>query len=104
MFYSSACAGEADIAFVVDSSGSIGLNAWRDIKNFLARVVSNMYINKNGVRVALVTYASWMELKFNFHQFTTKHEVVSMTGMFMTHKFISFRTSLFTLLLPERLK
>ena len=41
-----ACAGVADITFVLDSSGSLGLDGWNALVKFVADVVRNMHIGR----------------------------------------------------------
>ena len=51
-----ACAGEADIAFVLDASGSIAYRDWQKVIDFVQGVISDMFIASQGVNVAIVTY------------------------------------------------
>ena len=52
----SACAGEADIAFVLDASGSVRYQDWLKVIAFVQKVITDMFIANEGVNVAIVTY------------------------------------------------
>ena len=56
IYYVTACAGEADIAFVLDASGSVAYKDWQKVISFVQRVITNMFIASEGVNVAIVTY------------------------------------------------
>ena len=71
----SACAGEADITFVLDSSGSIG-NDWSKIRGFVGRVVENMYIAPNGVHVAIVLFSSRSEIIISLSSHFRKSDIL----------------------------
>lgn len=72
-----ACAGEADITFIMDSSGSIGLRGWEQLTDFVARVVNNLYVNENGIRIAIITYAGRSRVEFPLDRYYTKEEMLA---------------------------
>ncbi|XP_027057449.1 collagen alpha-1(XII) chain-like isoform X1 [Pocillopora damicornis] len=61
------CRKAADIAFIVDSSGSIGKTNWERTKRFLKRMVSKLDIGPSTTHVAVITYSTNPEtvLRFN---------------------------------------
>lgn len=63
-----ACAGEADIAFAIDASGSIAFNDWKVVVSFITRVVTDMFIANEGVNIAVVTYGGKSSQLICFNQ------------------------------------
>jgi len=47
-----------DLVFVVDGSGSIGIQYWPVVKIFLADIVENLEIGETATRVGLVTFSN----------------------------------------------
>ena len=52
-----ACAGEADVILVLDSSGSVGVMNWASMLDFARKVVNELYISESGVRVGVLSYS-----------------------------------------------
>ena len=71
-----ACAGEADITFVLDSSGSIGIQGWNMLTNFVATVVENLYIGRDGVRVAIVKFTEIPIMVFSLDTYFTSDDLI----------------------------
>lgn len=67
-----ACAGEADITFVLDSSGSVPIWDWEKLLDFTKRVVSEMYISQNGVRIAAISFSTQIKKEFYLNEHYTK--------------------------------
>ncbi len=67
-----ACAGEADLTFILDTSGSVGIRNFVSMKNFVMKIIDEMNVRYNGVRVALITYSRNATLNINLNQFTSK--------------------------------
>jgi len=67
----------ADIAFVLDESGSIGLVNFEMMRLFVSQLVSRMDIDNGNTRVALVTFSSGTETSFDFNDYTTVASVQS---------------------------
>lgn len=65
----------ADIAFILDSSGSIGEANWVLIKNYLVSVVQGLDINGGRHKVAFVTYGNEAQTISNFAQSNSQAEV-----------------------------
>lgn len=59
----------ADIAFVMDSSSSIGKNRWTLEKKFIERVIRSFVISETGTRVAAVSFNDKAYLGFGFERF-----------------------------------
>uniref|UniRef100_UPI00398E99DF collagen alpha-6(VI) chain-like n=1 Tax=Pristiophorus japonicus TaxID=55135 RepID=UPI00398E99DF len=66
---------EADIFFLVDGSGSIQPENFKDIKKFLLEVVRVFSISADQVRVGVVQYASNPQTEFGPTQYTHKTEL-----------------------------
>lgn len=64
------CKVVADLAFLVDSSGSIGRTNWKRMKRFLENLVGAFNIEPNGVRIAVVSYSTKAKLMFTFNTFS----------------------------------
>jgi hypothetical protein len=60
-----ACNPKADIAFLLDSSGSVGQKNFRLIKNFVYGVVEQMTIGKVDTRVGVVSYSTAARMGFH---------------------------------------
>lgn len=61
------CRKAADVAFIVDSSGSIGRTNWERTKRFLKRIVSKLDIGPTTTHIATISYSTNPEtvLRFN---------------------------------------
>lgn len=61
------CRKAADVAFIVDSSGSIGKTNWERTKRFLKRIVSKLDIGPTTTHIATISYSTNPEtvLRFN---------------------------------------
>ena len=65
-----------DIVFALDSSGSVGMEAFTDILNFVADVVDQYVIGPDSTRVSIVRYSGIAQLIISLDQFTTKETLV----------------------------
>ncbi|XP_052234869.1 uncharacterized protein LOC127847186 [Dreissena polymorpha] len=52
------CNARADIVFLLDSSGSVGHVDFRNVKQFVTRMVSDLQIGRDASRIGLATYSS----------------------------------------------
>lgn len=61
-----------DIAFVVDSSGSIGRRNWEIVKRFLKALVSKLDVSPAATHLAVISFSTnpKVELRFNSVQNT----------------------------------
>ncbi len=61
-----ACAdSRADVAFLLDSSGSIGSGNWEVLKSFVIHIIDNLVIQANHTRLAIVRFSSSAEIIFD---------------------------------------
>ncbi len=51
-----ACAGEADIAFVLDASGSVSFTEWLKVIEFVHQVIIDLFISTEGVHVGIISF------------------------------------------------
>ncbi|CAH3037506.1 unnamed protein product [Porites evermanni] len=61
------CKVSADVAFIVDSSGSIGRRKWPLVLDFLKKVISEFNVGPDGTHVAVVAYSTNPKLEFSFN-------------------------------------
>lgn len=66
MIISAACKAVADVAFLVDSSGSIGRSRWPKMLNFLKEVIKKFNVGPDATHVAVVAYSTNPKLEFTF--------------------------------------
>ncbi|OQV19252.1 putative Collagen alpha-3(VI) chain [Hypsibius exemplaris] len=67
----------ADIAFIMDSSGSVGAEAFQESLNFVAQVVDALDIGTNRNRIAFISYSSNTHAAaFHFNTYTAKSEII----------------------------
>ena len=66
----------ADIIFVVDSSGSIGLENFQKIKAFIQSLVNGFDIDRDLTRVGLMTYNDHATWQFKLGQHDSKMELL----------------------------
>lgn len=50
------CGGSLDLAFLLDGSGSVGLNGWKDELTFVLRVAGRFRVSSGGTHVAVSTF------------------------------------------------
>lgn len=72
--YFTVCLGKTDLAFMVDSSTSVGESNFQEAKDFVWSVVRNFPISNNDTRVAVIRYSSQADVIFDF-QFSAKNNV-----------------------------
>ena len=65
-----ACPSSFDIAIVIDSSESIGLQNFERIRNFSSSLVEKLYSISRNNRFALMTFNSEVKVAFSFGRFT----------------------------------
>ena len=66
------CAAKADIAFILDSSGSIGQTNYNKMLDFVKDVVNQFDIGSNKIRVATEIFSDRTYVQFNFNKYMTK--------------------------------
>lgn len=65
-----ACRATVDVAFIVDSSGSIGRSRWPKMLNFLKDIIKAFNVGPDGTHVAVVAYSTRPVLEFTFNAVT----------------------------------
>lgn len=60
------CRPVLDIAFIVDSSGSIGRSNWERVKRFVKSLISKLDVRSSGTRVAAISYSTNPEVVTRF--------------------------------------
>ena len=60
------CRTPVDLAFLVDSSGSIGIKNWEGILVFLKEIVNAYNVGPDGTHVAIIAYSSNARVEFQF--------------------------------------
>ncbi|ELU05673.1 hypothetical protein CAPTEDRAFT_217523 [Capitella teleta] len=74
------CKQQADIAFVVDSSGSIkdgDPNNWDRIKTFIRNIVEKLDIGEDMTRIGAVVFSNIGKVEFNLNKYYDKNSVVN---------------------------
>ena len=69
-----------DLAFILDSSGSVGSYNFGTVKNFVKNVVDFFNIGSSGTHVAVVTYSTYTKLEFNLKAYYTKSAIKNAVG------------------------
>ena len=63
------------MAFILDSSGSVGSFNFNKVKNFVKNVVDFFNIGSSGTHVAVVIYSTYSRLEFNLKAHYTKSTI-----------------------------
>jgi len=61
---------QGDIVFVVDSSGSIGINNWQFVLNFINQIIDKVGVGPQLTRVGFLTYGNRAHIIFNLNNYT----------------------------------
>lgn len=69
------CQTSVDLAFILDSSGSVGSSNFNKVKNFVKNVVDFFNIGSSGTHVAVVTYSTYSSLEFKLKAHYTKSSI-----------------------------
>ena len=64
-----------DIAFLIDSSGSIGRKNWQKMKRFLKAFASRLDVRRSATRIAAVAYSNNAEVVTTFNDLQSTEEV-----------------------------
>lgn len=59
-----------DVAFLIDSSGSIRPKDWINMRTFIKQVVEAIDVSQDGSHVAAISYSSTPTVDFKFNSFT----------------------------------
>ena len=74
------CQTSVDLAFILDTSGSVGSYNFQQVKNFVKDVVDFFNIGTSGTHVAVVTYSLYTRLEFNLKAHYTKSAIKNAVG------------------------
>lgn len=66
------CQTSVDLAFILDTSGSVGSYNFEKIKTFVKKVIDFFNIGSKGTHVAVVTYSTWAQVEFHLSTHTSK--------------------------------
>jgi len=69
------CRSLVDIAFIIDSSGSIGRRNWERMKRFVKAMVSKLDVSNSATHVAAIAYSNNPEVVWRFRNFQGTDEV-----------------------------
>ena len=69
------CSLVLDIAFIIDSSGSIGGNNWIRMKRFVKSVVSKLDVGSSSTRIAAIAYSTNPKVVWRFNDYQDKDMV-----------------------------
>ena len=72
--------GAADVMFIVDESGSIGIDNYNKVKDFLKDVVNSLNVGPDPIkdsRISLLTFSNFNNLVFNFKNYSIKASYIS---------------------------
>ena len=70
------CNGELDLAFLMDSSGSIMSSDYALQLNFVAQVVNALPVAADKVQVANVVFGTLAKVAFNFNTYSDKQDIL----------------------------
>ena len=68
------CQGKTDLAFIVDSSGSLGESNFQEAKTFVWTVMKNFEISNNDTLVGIIRYSTRARVIFDF-QFSADNNI-----------------------------
>lgn len=75
--YISACKGQGDVIFVIDTSGSVGPDNFQKVKDFVYSVADGLAIDSGAYRVGVVSFSTFAKVEFYLNDYSTKAEVKS---------------------------
>ena len=62
------CKPIADVAFVIDSSGSLGRSNWGRMKRFLKAIVSKLDVSPTATHISAIAYSNNPEVVYQFNE------------------------------------
>jgi len=69
----SECYSEADVVFILDSSGSLDEPNFDHVKDFVSNLVTDLDVDSGSIRVGVVTYSDYAEPRFNLSRYNTRY-------------------------------
>ena len=76
LYLSTGCSPQLDLALVIDSSGSIRAERFRNVTNYMKTVVSNLNVGPDATRVSVVSFSDTASVEFNLNSYTAKEDVM----------------------------
>ena len=67
---------QADLVFVLDKSGSIGLENWDTMIKFIITIVEAFTIGENDVRVGVLTFGGMAVPQIHLNEYYEKSELI----------------------------
>lgn len=64
-----------DILFLIDGSGNL-LGAFNPVREFLQRIISDLNVSPDVIRVAVAQYSDNVQVEFNFHEIPSKEDIL----------------------------
>ncbi|KAK3591361.1 hypothetical protein CHS0354_040323 [Potamilus streckersoni] len=71
------CMQQADLVFLVDSSGSIGQTNFLKMESFLKQIVNNLDVGPNKVHVGLMQFSNYPSLEFPLDMYSSRQDVMA---------------------------
>lgn len=65
-----------DLAFVLDSSGSVGETNFRLERDFVSNIVLRFEVGPEATQVAVISYSGFAVVNFQLNNFTTQEDVL----------------------------
>lgn len=81
---------QGDVIFIVDSSGSIGIDKWKLVLEFVAEAVNRMDVGPQATRVGFLTYGNRAHIIFHLNNFTS---AAAMKPAILAAKFLDENTN-----------
>ena len=69
------CKAVVDIAFIIDSSGSISRRNWERVKRFVKATTSKLDVSSSGARIAAIAYSTNPQVVMRFNDYRDTDEV-----------------------------
>lgn len=76
-FLSTDCDGVADVAFLLDESGSVGASNFGKVKSFLVKTAQQLKIGPKNIRISLVKFGSTITTVSHLNSHKTSADVVN---------------------------
>lgn len=77
IFLPTECDGVADVAFLLDESGSVGAGNFVKVKNFLVKTVQQLKIGPMNIRISLVKFGSSITTVSHLNSHKTSADVIN---------------------------
>jgi len=74
-FCAGICMERVDVVFVVDNSATISEKKYRQLLEFLVKVVAQLDVDSGKVRVAAITYSDQPSISFSLSTYSTRLDV-----------------------------